>query len=151
MFKYLIIILFVVLGYGVKTINDLKFEVSSLKLKNEKLVTKNKSLNDKNRKNKKRITNHRKALKTKNLARIKNKIVSAPAKSIPLLGTAVVASATASDIYNLCQDIKEFEELEKSMFGPLEHNEIQNENEICGFDFNETLHLVDALVSNDSK
>lgn len=151
MFKYLIVILFVVLGYGVKTIYDLKFEVSSLQLKNEKLVTNNKSLNDKNRKNKKRIKNHRKALHTKNMARIKNKIVSAPAKSIPLLGAAVVASATANDIYNLCQDIKEFEELEKSMFGPLDYDEIQNEDEVCGFDFNETIHLVETLVSNVSK
>ena len=144
MFKYLMIILVVVFGYGVKTIYDLKFEVSSLKVQNANLVTKNRT-------NKKIIKKHRKALKTKNMARIKKKIVSVPAKSIPLLGTAVIASATASDIYDLCQDIQAFEELEKSMFGPLEYEETQNRDEICGFDLNETIHEVDLLVSNVSK
>ena len=144
MFKYLMIIVVAVFGYGVKTIYDLKFEVNSLKVQNANLVTKNRT-------NKKIIKKHRKAMKTRNMGRIKNKIISAPAKSIPLLGTAVIASATASDIYDLCQDIKAFEELESSMFGPLEVNETQNEDEICGFDLNETSHLVDSLISSVSK
>ena len=141
MFKYLMIIVVVVFGYGVKAIYDLKFEVSSLKVQNANLVTKNRT-------NKKIIKKHRKTLTTKNMARIKNKIISVPAKSIPLLGTAVIASATASDVYDLCQDIKAFEELEKSMFGPIEDDEIESEDEICGFDLNET---VDAIVANVSK
>ena len=73
MFKYLMIISVVVFGYGVKTIYDLKFEVSSLKVQNANLVTKNRT-------NKKIIKQHRKALKTKNMARVKNKIITAPAK-----------------------------------------------------------------------
>ena len=141
MFKYLMIILVAVFGYGVKTIYDLKFEVNGLKVQNANLVTKNRT-------NKKIIKKHRKALKTKNMARIKNKIDSVPAKSIPLLGTVVIASATASDIYDLCQDIKAFEELEQSMFGPMGADETQSEDEICGFDLNET---VDAIVASVSK
>lgn len=145
--KYLISVLLLfllLLGTGAKLLYDkfsaLNNEIISLKSKNKKLVTEKKSLETKNNNNKKRMRKHRNALIVKKKKRAQLKIYKAPLGTIPFIGAAAVAGLVANDIHNSCEDIKEFKELEESMFGTFDHNVSEDEKFVCGYDiYNELL------------
>jgi len=136
--KFLVaaLVLLSVIGTGGKLIYD---EMVTLKRMNAKLVAKQKSYETKTKNNKKRMQKHRKALISKKLARAKFKLANAPLKMIPFVGTTAIVAATANDIHNYCQDIKEFKAFEVTLFGSLDDNVTKDEEQLCGFDIGEDL------------
>jgi len=109
----------------------LEAENKKLKNNNSKLENSNKSLTNNNKnfqKKNNKLLAQRKAFKkqfltyrenyTKSLvSRAKKKIASAPAKAIPLVGTAAIIGLTVYEVNSVCKDMDDLDKLEKNMFG----------------------------------
>jgi len=58
---------------------------------------------------------------------------------IPVAGATAVVAFTANDIHNYCQDVKEFKELERSLFGTSDNEISEDEKMLCGYDVEKEL------------
>jgi len=118
-----------------------------LKYENKQLIKKNKILKAKNRKLitkqkiiTKKIQQHRKKTVSKLINRSKNKLATAPAKMVPLLGVATIIAMTTYDIKAYCQDINDIKSLETTLFGDIKSDDMIVEiDEICNLDIEKKL------------
>ena len=131
-------------------ISDLTRTIGSLTSDLNAMKAKERSLKEKKRKNKKKIRNHRNALIATKLNRAKLKIAKAPASMVPVAGVAAVVAFTAYDIHNYCQDVKEFRELEVSLFGSVDDKISEDEKMLCGYDVEQELLPVIKSYTDDS-
>ena len=126
--------------YKIGTLNqeiqDLTNKISSLKSANKKMAADHDA---KKKNNKQKMKKHRKALIAKKLNRAKLKIVKAPASMVPVAGATAVIAFTANDIHNYCQDVKDFKELERSLFGSSNDELSDDEKILCGYDIEKEL------------
>ena len=131
-------------------IGNLTSKIRTLNLEKRKLLSKQQANENKKNKNKKRAKKHRKALIAKKLNRAKLKLAKAPASMVPVAGVAAVVAFTANDIHNYCLDIKEFRELEVSLFGSTDDEISEDEKILCGYDVEKELLPVLKSYSDDS-
>ncbi len=122
------------LNLKVSEMAALKSAMSKLKAKNKKLITQQKNI-------KKRLVSHRKAKTKQLIARAKEKIVSAPAKAVPLLGVATIVAMTTVDVNAFCGDIKDMNSVEKELYGEVEESEPSSQefDEVCSMNVKEYL------------
>ena len=106
-------------------------------LKNEVKVMKNREASIK-----KKIKDRKKSLISKTLTRTKTKIAKASIAAVPFIGTTMVIGLTHSEIQDYCNDIKEYKEFEKSLFGDSDDSFTEEENAICGYDYNSIKNIV---------
>jgi hypothetical protein len=130
-------------------IGNLTREIGSLTSDLDTMKTKEKSCIEEKRKNKKKMRSHRQALIAKKLKRDKLKLARLPAELI--LGAGVTTAAfTANDIHNDCQDVKEFRELEVSLYGTSEDEISEDEKRLCAYDVEKEFLPVLKNYSDDS-
>ena len=144
-------------GAAIYKINTLKSEVSDLAhqigtLTSELNTTKAKerSCTEKTLQNKKRMISHRQALTAKNLQRAKLKLAKTAAGFLPVTGVATEAVFTANDIHQYCEDVKEFRELEVSLYGASEVEISEDEKRLCAYDAQKELLPALKDYSDDS-
>jgi DNA repair exonuclease SbcCD ATPase subunit len=130
-------------------ISDLTRKIGALTSDLNTMKAEEKSSTAEKRKNKMKIRSHRQALIAKKLKRAKLKLAKVPAELI--LGTGVTTAAfTANDIHDYCQDVKEFRELEASLYGASEDEISEDEKKLCEYDVKKEFLPVLKNYSDDS-
>ena len=81
----------------------------------------------------KKIKKFRGTFVKKSIFRMKKKVASIPAKSIPFIGTATVLALTAYGIKSICKDIEDIYSLEKSITNSNDRNDSNVLKRFCGF------------------
>jgi len=156
LYSALFILFILSAGGAVYKINTLKDEMSDLTLKIESLTSdlnatkaRERSCTEKTLQNKERMKSHRQALIAKKLKSAKLKLAKVPADMI--LGTGVTTAAfTANDIHVYCQDVKEFRELEVSLYGASDDEISEDEKKLCAYDAQKEFLPVLKNYSDDS-
>ena len=138
-------ILISILGFGANFIYDkftqLNTEISGLKTKNNTLTEKQKEI-------KKKISQRKKELFKQKLNRAKKNLAKATASAIPFVGTASVVGMTYWQMKNYCNDIREFNKFEESVFGEINEPMSEEEKALCGYDY-ETIEKIVLKDLND--
>ena len=149
MIKYIIITISILasIGSGAKYIYD-KF--SSLQLQVKNLQSKNKILRKKQSNIKRKIKHRRTTMVSTKLKRAKRKIAKAPLKMIPYAGAVATVTFTALEIKEFCEDIKDYKNFEKSLFGVVDNSISDDEKLLCGIDAKKQLEKELHKYKNNS-
>ena len=152
-----VLLLSLLLGTGIKLFydkcNTLTDEIDSLKSKNQMLTNKNRSLETNKTHTQEQMKNYRKTLVEKKLKKAKLKLAQASVSTIiPLGGSSINAAFTANDIYDYCQEVKEFNTLESSISGSFGTELSEDEKRLCAYDIQEELlHALDKYPQDSQK
>ena len=143
----------VVEGYKEKN-KGLLLKISKSYKKNKKLVGKlerqiqkymvmnelNTKLTKQNRQFKKSFRSYKKNQNLRVKKKIENKIITAPAKALPLLGTTAIVAMTVNDIKSICNEYEILNEFEKNVFETFsETNSSVAIKELCNYDIQRQL------------
>jgi hypothetical protein len=113
-----------------------------LRKKNAQLIEKNRNLVNKFAEVKRKVVSWNKSDITRKMHRAERKLASAPARMLPIAGTAVVVGLTAYEINELCEDVKKINKFESGLFKE-DSDDVhvgQHESDsICGLDIESKL------------
>jgi len=83
----------------------------------------------------KKFSSYKQRYKLRVKSQINNKIISAPAKAIPLLGTTAIITMTANDIKSICNEYDILNKFEKDVFETItETNSSEGIERLCKYD-----------------
>jgi len=89
----------------------------------------------KERKLNKKIKKFRVGFIKKSIFKMKKKVASIPAKSIPFIGTATILALTAYEIKSICKDIEDVYNLEEFITNSKDRNDSNTLKRFCQWDY----------------
>lgn len=125
--------------------------IDKLTKENIDLVRSNKLLNDQKKQVKRRISDRRKKLTKRNIIRAERKLVKAAGSMIPVAGIAVITTATAFEIKEYCDDIREMKSFESELFDDNELVIDPEEEKLCGIDVEKELQPIAKAQIDEAK
>ncbi len=141
-------------AYKIHTLNgeisDLTRQIGTLASDLNTTKARERSCTEKTRQNKKLMKSHRQALIAKKLQRAKLKLAKTAAGLLPVTGVATEVVFTANDIHDYCKDVKEFRELEVSLYGASDKEISEDEKRLCAYDAQKELLPALKNYSDDS-
>ncbi|SDX32906.1 hypothetical protein [Nitrosomonas oligotropha] len=134
----------------VKKNDDVAVKTKELVDKNTRLARNNTELVEKHAKLKKesdrKIKTAQKVSKriaTRSVMSARRHIVSLPGEAIPVLGTSIIVGVTVWDIHDLCQNMKDINQL-NSAFG----HALEDQDQICGIEVPTTEQVLAEVKEN---
>ena len=109
-----------------------------LSLQNQHYKVQNRALRNKIATAKKRLRHRNKKIIRTRLSRARRKLMSAPARMIPLVGTLAVAGFTAYELHELCEDMEAIHDFH--LFDD-EDETTSLEPNVCGMDADQFLAM----------
>ena len=125
--------------------------IDKMTKENIDLVRRNNSLREQKKLTKKRISERRKKLTKRNVIRAERKLVKAAGSMIPVAGIAVITTATAFEIKEYCDDIREMKTFESELFGDNELMTDPEEEKLCGIDVEKELQPIAKAQMDEAR